>query len=143
MIDREELAWAAGFFDGEGHAGLSRRDEVRVYPQVSVTQIHRDTLERFQRAVGGRGKIYGPYFTKSGVHGQYTWKVRRFEDVQFVMCALWPWLHRVKREQFAGMIETVMPTVRAMRRPRDLTEARCRRRAYQAEWARNKRREAS
>lgn len=53
-MNREELAWAAGLFDGEGHtgnAGLNR------YPQMEIDQKDREVLDRFHAAVGGLGKI--------------------------------------------------------------------------------------
>jgi hypothetical protein len=57
-VDREELSWAAGFFDGEGCFSLVRNFR---YPTVRIAQAEREPLERFQAAVGGIGKVYGPY----------------------------------------------------------------------------------
>ena len=56
-FDREELAWAAGFFDGEGCFCFS---EAGQYVCVSITQTEREPLDRFERAVG-LGKVNGPY----------------------------------------------------------------------------------
>src|SRR5258708_1520938 len=52
--DREQLAWAAGFYDGEGCVGCYRTGG-RAKPSslnMSVTQKGSEPLERFQRAVG-------------------------------------------------------------------------------------------
>lgn len=52
-----EIAWAAGFFDGEGntccHHGVCGFSFA-----MSVSQVNRDNLFRFQKAVGGLGTIY-------------------------------------------------------------------------------------
>ena len=64
-----ELAWAAGLFDGEGTISLvthrkKRKTKTYEYKQVHVLVSQSgspEVLERFQRAVGGLGKIYGPY----------------------------------------------------------------------------------
>jgi hypothetical protein len=63
MVDREEieLAWAAGFFDGEGNTRIhhdSRWKSSRIF--VSLSQVEREPLDRFCTAVGV-GKVYGPY----------------------------------------------------------------------------------
>lgn len=59
-MNEREVAWAAGFFDGEGTVTLSpygqvgRPDrEVRRRLRISVSQKHRAPLEVFQRLFGG------------------------------------------------------------------------------------------
>lgn len=49
-----ELAWAAGFFDGEGCFGGQR------YLSASIGQVNRTNLFRFQAAVGV-GVVSRPY----------------------------------------------------------------------------------
>lgn len=99
--DREELAWAAGFFDGEGSIHIHNRKARRLIPNVSITQAGThptELLERFRRAVGGLGTVCGPYQSKNG-----TWKARwqfevvGFEKCQAVMAMLWRFLGPVKR----------------------------------------------
>lgn len=132
VVNREELAWAAGFFDGEGNTNTydSRATGGRLGIQLAVTQIHRSTLERFQGILRA-GRIYGPYFTKSGRHGQYTLKVRGFEQVQAAVAVLWPWLTPVKREQAA----LALVRYRSGWQPRRTITAE-QRRSYKSEWAR-------
>lgn len=61
-VQSTELAWAAGFFDGEGNTRLEpSEDRLRSYLRISIGQIDKEPLERFRRAVGGVGRIYGPY----------------------------------------------------------------------------------
>ncbi len=65
-----ELAWAAGFFDGEGCVSGSYDHAGRRYLQIIVVQTKTtEHLQRFQKAVGGAGSIRGPYRPK----GQDTW----------------------------------------------------------------------
>lgn len=88
-----ELAWAAGFFDGEGCIGY--------YPQnrrmmVTVVQKDRRPLERFQEALGF-GKIYGPAKSKSAC---YNWSVFSRDNVDKLFKLLVPFLSAPKQEQF-------------------------------------------
>jgi hypothetical protein len=54
--------WAAGFFEGEGYAGLVRMHKKYKYPRLSLTvcQINREPLDAFKEIVGV-GKVRGPY----------------------------------------------------------------------------------
>lgn len=108
-----EVAWAAGFFDGEGslrvHNGGNSR---RPFLSISVSQVDRRPLDRFAAIVGG--KVYGPYDRKAGnnanarpcydlvANGKRAWPI---------LCTLWTYLSDPKREQ-------------ALRAIRDLHSAR-------------------
>ena len=98
----EELAWAAGFWDGEGSCGCYGRNDGRKrkasnsYLRASVNQIHREVLDRFCAAVE-LGKVYGPYV---GRNTQWEWQLHGEERVRLLFERLWPWLSSVKREQF-------------------------------------------
>jgi hypothetical protein len=53
---REEAAWLAGFLDGEGYIGISRRprsDSGPYQPKVQITSTNREVLERIKDWVGG------------------------------------------------------------------------------------------
>lgn len=93
-----DLAWAAGFWDGEGNANAYLKGE-RWQIQAAVTQIHLDTLERF-RDIVGVGKIYGPYETASGVHPQWTLKIRGEDNIRHLYESMKPWLTPHKISQF-------------------------------------------
>lgn len=98
-FNREELAWAAGFFDGEGCTrGPSGSSRLRLtISQAGDTEL----LERFRRAVGV-GAIYGPYQYR---HQRLSKKpfcaltIASFETAQHAICCLWPWLGSIKRAQ--------------------------------------------
>jgi hypothetical protein len=95
-----ELAWAAGFFDGEGCTKLQNNfsRHGKNYPNiaVSITQYHSEVLERFRLAVG-TGSVYGPY---PRAEGKQAWAFGAWgEKAEAVVDALWPYLGSVKREQ--------------------------------------------
>jgi hypothetical protein len=57
-----ELAWAAGFFEGEGWVTWNTTGTLRIACSQSYGMYE---LERFLSAVG-YGRIYGPYNTAKG-----------------------------------------------------------------------------
>lgn len=101
ILDRVELAWASGFFDGEGstivHTDESKpgylRLEVRV-PQSGQGAGVPAALVRFQSAVGGMGSIVGP--EKDDI---YKWVSRGRLEAIAVVAFLWSHLGPVKRCQ--------------------------------------------
>ena len=100
---REELAWAAGFFDGEGHVGTGRPTSKRLDLYLSISQVERRVLDRFRAAVGC-GKVDGPYLHPVSVkrgneQPRYYFQTQRFEYVQAIITMLWTFLSPVKREQ--------------------------------------------
>ena len=93
-MDTHELAWAAGFFDGEG--------STYVDPALRVSVVQNDpyVLERFQRAVGGLGRVGGGKV----IYGRakkpmFTWRTSGWREAQAVIALLWQWLSPQKREQ--------------------------------------------
>lgn len=101
-INREQLAWAAGVFDGEGWATSARRNNatkaMTATLVLGVGQKHREMLERLAAATG-LGSITGP--TKPGM---WAWRVHGFAKVQAVFAMLWPWLGSVKRDQIGCVL---------------------------------------
>lgn len=104
--DTHELAWAAGFFDGEGsvRAKWNKRRKPTHNPVRSIHSVvgqkDRQVLDRFQAAVGF-GKVYGPSFTQSRNGApMYRWEVGSRDNVQALALVLWHWLSPVKRQQF-------------------------------------------
>lgn len=100
----EELAWAAGFFDGEGSTYLEKH---RTHPgyfrlETGITQADARgipfVLVEFQRIVGS-GKIYGPYPAPEGQDPVYRWKAHRAGEIVAMIDTLRPWLGAVKRDQ--------------------------------------------
>src|SRR5258708_35499837 len=94
---REGLAWAAGFFDGEGHVHYGVRRTARGTAQrtigVTVAQSGRERLDPLAEVLGaGRGG--GPDQGKNGRSQPYHQAAfRRFECGQYRggACGTWTW----------------------------------------------------
>ena len=92
MTDKTELAWAAGFFDGEGCTTT-----VNGSASIVVVQKDRRPLDRFARALGGNvGGPYGPYGKGCAM---YRWQATG-KRAKEVMDLLWPFLSDPKKEQY-------------------------------------------
>jgi hypothetical protein len=112
LVDREELAWAAGFFDGEGCFSYS---EAGQYVCISITQSERHPLDRFCEAVG-TGKVHGPYRQHQrdrwSKKPQYVFRSNGHDAVQAIAAMLWFKLGPTKRLQAS----TVLKRARRCRR---------------------------
>lgn len=106
-MDTHELAWAAGFFDGEGYAkfGSDKRNVHQggrlVYTtlRIDVRQTDRRVLDRF-RAIVGVGKVYGPYSpATTSRQPVFAFVCSNFEGCQHITAQLWLWLSPIKRGQ--------------------------------------------
>lgn len=92
-----ELAWAAGFFDAEGcfcHTSAS-------VLSATLLQTDPEPLERFRVAVGGLGKVYGPYRNNNGVSKRPYWQYHAtgHQKVQAILAMLSFQLGDSKRRQ--------------------------------------------
>ncbi len=123
FLDRAELAWAAGFFDGEGST-IARTDSARPgYYQLNITvpqACHGGVpplLQRFQRAMLGMGRITGP-----SDKDLYMLRFNAREEASLVLRLLWPDLGEVKRAQATSALALVThnDSDRTRRRPRKL-----------------------
>lgn len=100
-----ERAWAAGFFDGEGCFNIvKRKSGFRPTLQLAVSQSGSvEELERFQKAVGDVGKIYGPYQPSNPQH-KVQWLYRAHgEEARQAYRALKPYLCSVKKAKYAAI----------------------------------------
>ena len=109
IAEKIELAWAAGFFDGEGNAGWHHAYYFNgvQYERgaLKVGQVNKEPLERFQKAVRG-GNINGPYEHK-GRNNQpyYEWRVQQYSEVKRIGELLLPFVCSIKRDQLNSMLE--------------------------------------
>lgn len=95
-----EIAWAAGLWDGEGCAQITapgpktHRGSYK-YVSLSISQMDRRVLDRFQKAFGA-GNVRGPYQDgRYFVWSTSAWQaVLRFEEL------IVPLLSPVKADQF-------------------------------------------
>ena len=116
-MDEHELAWAAGFFDGDGWAALVRDRRRGAEPYRPRAQINQSSpggvpsaLLRFRTAIG-RGTIGGPV-RKPARRDLYWWICSGRDDVFSVGSLIAPWLSCVKRAQFraaAGLVAGAEP----------------------------------
>jgi hypothetical protein len=102
-MDRHELAWAAGFFDGEGWANAVAQTGRRTrQPHAQINQAGTDgmptVLVKFQRCVGV-GRLRGPLI-KEGKQDLYSWEATSRPDVARVADLIGPWLCASKRAEF-------------------------------------------
>lgn len=105
-LANEDLAWAGGFFEGEGcfsHCKGGRNTKSQVI--ACIAQVNREALERFKDSVFSIGKIVGPVNPKKNNHSSYyRWYVHGYEGVQAIVAMLWPFLTDKRREQAARVL---------------------------------------
>lgn len=102
--DPTEIAWAAGFFDGEGSIGAHYgRHKKYPYPTLGIAQVDRRPLDRFAATVG-IGNILGPYKHKTKPHHSpfYEWHIEG-KNVKAVLELLWPFISDPKKEKWADV----------------------------------------
>jgi hypothetical protein len=106
LASREDLAWLAGLYEGEGSTSASVAHQKNTTPMLSVTinMTDLDVLERAQR-VAGMGKIYGPY-QRGTNKPHWMFKVQRQAHAYALLAALWPWLGMRRRGQVAANLLT-------------------------------------
>lgn len=102
-MDEHELAWAAGFFDGDGWAALVRqRGRTRGQPHAQINQAGPsgmpEVLIRFRDAVGV-GRVAGPK-VEEGRQDLYWWVASSRGDVRRTGELIGSWLSSEKRGQF-------------------------------------------
>lgn len=106
-MNRENLAWAAGLFDGEGCfflGGRKRGGRVETWIETRITQAHPEVLHRFREALG-MGRVYGPYGrSKSNHRPQWQYVIYGLQGTQATIAMLWPWLGTVKRGQASSVL---------------------------------------
>lgn len=110
-VNREMLAWAAGFFDGDGCVCKTYDQRGKLGPykavQVNIGQVDdKAILEKFNKVTLGIGKVYGPYpIGKKRERRNYQYEANSFEKVQAIAAMLWPWLSSVKRTKFVKILK--------------------------------------
>lgn len=106
---RESLAWAAGFFDGEGTTAMRLVLGRPGRMVLTITQADDRVLRIFGQAIG-IGRLNGPYVSRrvGREHCKQTFQftISNFEGVQHAVASMWPWLGEAKREQAALALKT-------------------------------------
>lgn len=115
-MDREAIAWAAGFFDGEGCTssdGQKLRKDGSIYrnPRITITQANNpEVLDKFQK-IFGLGRVYK---RKNNI---YTYQARGFEKTQAIIAMMWEFLGSPKREQATKILQGYIAHAREHRKP--------------------------
>ena len=96
----EDLAWAAGLFEGEGYFGSH---------SYSISQVDRWPIDRFCEIVGF-GHVLGPYqpHASKGPNARpfFLWRVGSREQKQSLAMLLDPWLSPRRRQ---AVLDTLHP----------------------------------
>ncbi len=101
MRTREQLAWAAGFFEGEGCVSKGKHSRF-----IAINNTDLSMLERFHEALGVgvvRGP-YGPYANGVSKKPYWTWSASNFEERQAAIAMLWEWLSERRRVQVVACL---------------------------------------
>ena len=100
QVGAGEVKWAAGLYDGEGSSFLkSGNNPMYRYPVISVTNTDTEVLRRFNNAVGGLGRIDGPYNYNPKHKPKWILRIDGFERAQAVIAMLWGDCSTAKRDQ--------------------------------------------
>jgi hypothetical protein len=107
VASAEEIAWAAGLFEGEGAISHLERRRGSLELQVALVMTDEDVVRRFDEIVD-RGKVYGPYLPPShGDRRKPFWRWAAIGDPGHdVLDVLGPWLlsRRVAQARAHGVI---------------------------------------
>lgn len=113
MGTREEIAWAAGFWEGEGSIGLNRGNghDGATCPYLAASQVTREPLDRLARVLGGR--VYGPYHRgkRCNANAQpfYEWRLAGWENVSRSCKAMREWLSARRARQIDAVFAEYNP----------------------------------
>lgn len=106
MRSKEDLAWLAGFWDGEGCVSPLKSGKYKYYPVFSLSQAGDEGYELCQRVLdscGIFGGISGPY-TSGTYKPVYKVRISGYEKVQALLSMCWPWLSNTKRVQASAIL---------------------------------------
>lgn len=108
-----ELAWAAGFFDGEGSTSVEKNSASL---KTTISQNDPEVLERFLKAVDVGSRIYGPYYY--GPKKNPRWAVQICGKSAIIAVAkLWPYLGSIKRNQALRNLDRVTEILNGSKYP--------------------------
>lgn len=106
----EEVAWVAGFLEGEGYFILKRG---RLF--VGANQVNPEPLERLQELLGGyiykRERVMGRKGTQSpNKRAWYGWELRDQEDILALTEQIRPWLSAERLSRIPWVAEPLVTT---------------------------------
>lgn len=119
-MNREDIAWAAGLFEGEGTFVLTRYSN-RLSPHAAMQMTDEDVVRRFA-AVVGLGTISVRPPRKPGYKQAWLWQTTSLETVQAVGAMFWPWLGSRRKQRWTEIMHELRLAGTATRRR---TDGRC------------------
>lgn len=119
MWSREDVAWAAGVFEGEGFVGTYDYRSHRPSWMMSVEMTDEDVVRKLHRVIG-LGKVYGPIERKNGAGAgwlpTWKWQLARRDQIYAVCAALFPFMGKRRRARMAQAIQELPPVGRTRRK---------------------------
>ena len=107
MVSREDYAWAAGLFEGEGcfNASTGPRARGGRYKNcmAKLAMTDKDSVIRFA-GIMGVGNIRFEDRRHLGHQGIWVWTTGSFEGTQHVVASLWFGLGRRRRDQARAVL---------------------------------------
>lgn len=105
-LNKEDLAWAAGFIDGEGSVSVCKNGKKYKRLSLAVAQAgNKEPLDKLHSIFGGY--IGGPYKQKNKNHTPYfVWSITNFRVIQEIYEKLKPYL-MVKAHAFEDGISEI------------------------------------
>lgn len=100
MWTREEMAWVAGLFEGEG--SISTAGKSTFVLRLAMTD--EDVIRRLHR-ITGVGNVYDKPAQIVGHKHQWIWIVSKQEHLQAMLAAMWPWLCSRRRAKAVEALE--------------------------------------
>jgi hypothetical protein len=89
-MTEKEVAWLAGWLEGEG-SFIVRFDHLgRFSMRISGASTDRDTIERVQRLAGG--VVHVSEGQQTHWKRQWHWRLQRRAEARGLMCRLWPYM---------------------------------------------------
>ena len=118
-MDTHELAWVAGFVDGEGHFGNHSKGSISFELCQSVPA--EGLLQRMMDAVG-MGVVQGPYQRSERHKPMYKFRINKYESVKSFYQMIQPWLGETKRKQAESAIARFESTYGTRDRKKNVSE---------------------
>jgi len=107
-MNKTDLAYAAGIFDGEGHIGITRHSNGSLSVKVQIGNTNEWLLQWFKFALGGRVMLQNDRRAeKLGWKPIYHWYLRA-DEIQDFLKIIYPYL-KIKKAQ-AEIVINLMNT---------------------------------
>ena len=87
IISVEEIAWAAGFFDGEGWIGIrNTKKETNYHCEIAIGQCEINPLLFFKEKFGGHVYLHKP--ARGNYRASYQWHAHGWVAIDFLSLVL-------------------------------------------------------